>query len=69
MTQHDLTPPAGIDFTRPDRALWPRAVMTTLLVMILSLTVHLIDITWADDVDSSGPVAQSTLARAGSAQP
>lgn len=69
MTQHDLTVPALADRARTERALWPRAVMTTLLVMILSLTLHLIDITWSDDIDSSATVAQSTVAHAGSLEP
>jgi hypothetical protein len=55
------------DTTRTDRALWPRAVMATLLFMILSLTVHLVDITWFDGVDQGAAVAEATLAHAGPA--
>jgi hypothetical protein len=53
--------------TRTDRALWPRAVMATLLFSILSLTVHLVDITWFDGSDQAQSVAQATLAQAGTA--
>jgi hypothetical protein len=53
-----------MDTTRTDRALWPRAVMATLLFMILSLTAHLVDITWFDGVDQSAAVAEATLAHA-----
>ena len=57
-------PVARMDTTRTDRALWPRAVMATLLFMILSLTVHLVDITWFDGTDQGAAVAQATLAHA-----
>jgi hypothetical protein len=51
--------------TRTDRAVWPRAVMATLLFSILTLTVHLVDITWFDGTDQPSSVAQATLAHAG----
>lgn len=54
--------------TRTDRALWPRAVMATLLFSILSLTVHLVDITWFDGADQPAAVAEATLAHAGPPQ-
>jgi len=54
--------------TRTDRALWPRAVMATLLFSILTLTVHLVDITWFDGTDQPATVAEATLAHAGSPQ-
>lgn len=57
-------PVARMDTTRTDRALWPRAVMATLLFMILSLTVHLVDITWFDGTDQGAAVAEATLAHA-----
>ena len=60
-------PVARMNTTRTDHALWPRAVMATLLFMILSLTVHLVDITWFDGVDRSAAVAEATLAHAGPA--
>lgn len=40
-------------------AAWPRAVMATLLVMIATLTVHLVDITWFDGTDSAAIVADA----------
>ena len=60
-------PVARMHATRADRALWPRAVMATLLFTILSLTVHLVDITWFDG-NQGAVVAEATLAHAGSAQ-
>lgn len=54
--------------TRTDRAIWPRAVMATLLFSILTLTVHLVDITWFDGADQPPSVAEATLAHAGPLQ-
>ncbi len=59
-------PVARMHATRTDRALWPRAVMATLLFSILSLTAHLVDITWFDGSQGT-VVAEATLAHAGPA--
>lgn len=57
-------PVARMNTTRTDRALWPRAVMATLLLMILSLTAHLVDITWFDGTNQGAAAAEATLAHA-----
>ena len=45
-----------------DRLLWPRAVMATLLLLILSLTVQLVDITWFDGSEHAPALAQAPAA-------
>lgn len=59
-----LDRPAG---TPGDRLLWPRAVMATLLLLILSLTVHLVDITWFDGTERAPAFAQAATAPQSSA--
>ena len=54
-----LDRPAGITC---DRLLWPRAVMATLLLLILTLTVQLVDITWFDGPEHVPTVAQAPAA-------
>lgn len=65
-TPHPPVTGTRMHATRTDRALWPRAVMATLLFTILSLTVHLVDITWFDGNQGTA-VAEATLAHAGPA--
>jgi hypothetical protein len=50
-----------------DRLLWPRAVMATLLLLILSLTVQLVDITWFDGPEHAPALAQAPAAPQSSA--
>jgi hypothetical protein len=38
--------------------------MATLLLMILSLTAHLVDITWFDGTNQGAAAAEATLAHA-----
>ena len=58
MIANDTLPLDSAEPARPERAAWPRAVMATLLVMIASLTIHLVDITWFDG-DSADAAAEA----------
>ncbi|MBA2626389.1 MAG: hypothetical protein H0U85_00085 [Gemmatimonadales bacterium] len=56
MTSNETSPLAA-ERVHPERAIWPRAIMATLLAMIASLTIHLVEITWFDGPDSSAAIA------------
>ena len=45
------------------RVVWPRAIMATLLLMILSLTVHLVDLSWFGGDPPPAALAQSSVAQ------
>jgi hypothetical protein len=47
--------------SRAEHAAWPRAVMATLLLLIATITVHLVDVTWFRGDASGSAVAQATV--------
>lgn len=59
-----LAPEAAASSVAPraEHAAWPRAVMATLLLLIATLTVHLVDVTWFRGDASGSAVAQATVA-------
>ncbi len=62
------TTPSSLESAEPafaQRVVWPRAIMAALLLLILTLTVHLVDLSWFGTEPPPATLARSSVAQSG----